>query len=110
MTKHFTKYFTLLLLGSTLTVLIIACQSTPNTPVVIQTPPPQEASAPKYTQCTDPRPQICTREYRPVCATKDSGIRCVTTPCPSTKKVTYSTGCVACSDSKVFGYVMGACQ
>jgi len=51
------------------------------------------------TACTDPRPQICTREYRPVCANLSDG---------STK--TYATGCTACSDPKVSGYRDLACE
>ena len=51
------------------------------------------------TACTEPRPQICTREYRPVCATLADG---------STK--TYATGCTACSDPKVSGYRDLACE
>jgi len=62
------------------------------------------------TQCTNPRPEVCTREYRPVCATKDTGIRCVTTPCPSTEEVTYATGCTACADPKVSHYRPGKCK
>ena len=48
--------------------------------------------------CEEPRMQICTREYNPVCATMQDG---------STK--TGSTGCTACSDPEVVGYKMGAC-
>ncbi|MDC3332885.1 hypothetical protein OAV62_01450, partial [bacterium] len=63
-----------------------------------------------YTLCTDPRPQMCTREYMPVCAIKDTAIRCITTPCPSTQEVTYATGCTACADEKVIKYKQGACD
>lgn len=48
--------------------------------------------------CEEPRPQICTREYDPVCATLQDG---------SVK--TYATGCTSCSDAKVEGYKKGAC-
>ena len=49
--------------------------------------------------CEEPRPQLCTREYDPVCATlKDGGSR------------TGSTGCTSCSDPEVVGYKMGACE
>jgi len=89
-----------------------ACSSSP-TPVAGApdrseggTPP---ADAPKMVACTDPRPQVCTMEYAPVCATRDTGVRCITTPCPSTEQRTYSTGCNACSDDKVSGWVQGAC-
>lgn len=59
--------------------------------------------------CEDPRPQMCTMDYRPVCALRDTGVRCVTTPCPSTEWATYSNGCSACSDPAVVGYVEGEC-
>ena len=49
--------------------------------------------------CEEPRPQVCTQEYNPVCATLRDG---------STK--TSSTGCSSCSDSEVVGYQMGACD
>ena len=49
--------------------------------------------------CEEPRPQICTREYDPVCATLKDG---------STK--TGSTGCTSCSDPEVMGYKKGACE
>jgi hypothetical protein len=48
--------------------------------------------------CPEPRPQICTREYRPVCATMNDG----------TKK-TYSNGCTSCTDLAVVEYEEGAC-
>lgn len=59
--------------------------------------------------CKEPRPQICTRDYRPVCAIRDTGIRCVTTPCPSTELKTYSNACSACGDATVMGFTQGAC-
>lgn len=51
------------------------------------------------TQCTEPRPEICTMEYDPVCATHEDG---------SSK--TYSTGCTACSHKEVMGYNSGECK
>ena len=48
--------------------------------------------------CEEPRPQVCTREYDPVCATLQDG---------TTK--TGSTGCTSCSDPQVVGYRKGAC-
>lgn len=51
------------------------------------------------TACEDPRPQICTREYNPVCGVlKDGSLK------------TGSTGCTSCSNPDVVGYTMGACQ
>ncbi|MFV2090766.1 MAG: hypothetical protein ACC642_08920 [Pseudomonadales bacterium] len=49
--------------------------------------------------CQDPRPQICTNEYNPVCATLSDG---------SVK--TYATGCTACSDPLVKGWVPAGCE
>lgn len=63
----------------------------------------------EYTQCQNPRPQMCTMDYNPVCAVKDIGIRCITTPCDSTALVTYANGCSACADERVLGYQDGAC-
>ena len=48
--------------------------------------------------CEEPRPQVCTREYRPVCATFQDG---------SSK--TYATGCTSCSDSLVKYYKPEEC-
>jgi hypothetical protein len=60
-------------------------------------------------ECPEQRPQMCTMDYKPVCATRDTGIRCVTTPCPSTKQKTYSNACSACADSAVLGYIADEC-
>ena len=49
--------------------------------------------------CEEPRPQICTREYDPVCATLKDG-----------STLTGSTGCTSCSDPEVVGYKKGACS
>ena len=50
------------------------------------------------TGCEDPRPEVCTMDYRPVCATRYDG---------SSK--TYSNGCGACSDANVNSWVEGVC-
>ena len=49
--------------------------------------------------CTEPRPQVCIQDYRPVCAVRQDG---------SLK--TYSNGCSACSDTAVSGYREGTCE
>jgi hypothetical protein len=81
-----------------LTSALFACSSQP-------LPEPQNA----LTECTEQRPQICTMDYRPVCATRDTGVRCVTTPCPSSEQKTYSNACGACSDPAVIGYIADEC-
>ena len=50
------------------------------------------------TVCEDPRPQICTMDYRPVCGTRKDG---------SVK--TYSNGCGACADANVVSWIENAC-
>jgi hypothetical protein len=49
--------------------------------------------------CMEPRPQVCTQDYRPVCAELQDG---------SFK--TFFNGCSACSDAAVTGYRDGACE
>lgn len=61
-------------------------------------------------QCKEPRPQACIEIYRPVCAVRDTGIRCITTLCPSIERVTYGNACSACADKAVFAYEAGACE
>lgn len=61
-------------------------------------------------ECTLPRPEVCAEIYMPVCAVRDTGIRCVTTPCDSTENVNYSNACSACSDENVFSYTDGLCE
>ena len=61
-------------------------------------------------RCKEPRSTICTKEYRPVCAEVDTGVRCFKAPCPSTKSVTRSNACMACADEHVYSYVEGACK
>lgn len=80
--------------------LVVGCSS-----AEVETP----AAESVYIACSDPRPEICTREFVPVCASRDTGIRCVTTPCDSSEWVTSSNACTACSDPLVYGHRAGAC-
>ncbi len=48
--------------------------------------------------CTDPRPQICTLEYMPVCATLNNKV---------TK--TFASACSACANKKVISYKPDDC-
>lgn len=91
----------LLLTGS---LLLAACQTT----ATESRRSPQAADL--EVECQDPRPEMCTQQYDPVCALRDSGTRCVTEPCPATERETYSNGCMACSDPKVLGHKTGACE
>lgn len=49
-------------------------------------------------------------DYRPRCATRDNGVRCITAPCVSIETATYANACSACADAKVFYHVPGACD
>ena len=51
------------------------------------------------TMCSDPRPEVCTREYDPVCGYWLDG----------TFK-TYSNGCTACTDKEIIGYKKDECD
>ncbi len=48
--------------------------------------------------CADPRPQMCTRDYRPACGLRRDGSR-----------KTYGNACTACSDAQVVTQAAGAC-
>ena len=48
--------------------------------------------------CTDPRPEICTQNYAPVCGIHEDGSR-----------QTYSNGCTACSNPAVVGALPEPC-
>ncbi|MFQ3324039.1 MAG: hypothetical protein ACI90U_001864 [Pseudomonadales bacterium] len=98
------KLISLITISSAL-LLCISCSSS----TITEAENKQERD-PRFTQCEDPRPEICTREYNPVCAIKAIAVQCVTTPCPSTEEITYATGCTACADSKVTEYKQGACE
>ncbi len=75
--------------GGLCAILLGACASSPPQPV------PGEAMV----QCPTPRPQVCTRDYRPVCAVLGND-----------ERKQYSNGCSACGDEAVTGYVAGPCE
>ena len=60
--------------------------------------PPLEADS-GQTICVDPRPEVCTMDYTPVCATRADG-----------SMATYSNGCGACADAAVVSHRPGACE
>lgn len=71
-------------LGALLLMLVAGCETQPTATLV--------------TQCTEPRPQVCTMEYAPVCAQMAAGGR-----------KQYSSACNACADDAVSGYLNGEC-
>ena len=62
----------------------------------------------EFTICRE-KPEICTFEYDPVCSIIDNGVRCVTTPCPSTDAKDFGNACQACSVG-ARGYYSGECS
>ncbi len=52
---------------------------------------------------------ICTKEYDPVCALVDTGIRCIKAPCPSSVEKTFSNDCMAKNARAKFLH-KGVCQ
>ncbi len=57
------------------------------------------SSRPVLVACVEPRPQLCTMQYDPVCGlTADN------------QNKTYSNACSACSDASVSGHSPGTCE
>jgi cytochrome c5 len=50
------------------------------------------------TVCEEPRPEVCTMDYRSVCAGLANG-----------GQKTYSNGCSACADVSVMSWIEGSC-
>ncbi len=61
----------------------------------------QTAIQPELVRCTEPRPEICTMDYTPVCA--------LVSEAGTSQWKTYANACTACSDSAVTGYRENAC-
>ena len=57
------------------------------------------ASRPELVACEEPRPQLCTMQYDPVCGLT-----------ANSQYQTYSNACSACSDASVSGHSPGACE
>jgi hypothetical protein len=72
-------------------LLATACATAP--------PAPVEPEAPAFSACKDPRPQVCTMIYAPVCATHADG-----------HLETHASACNACADDTALTYVNGACE
>jgi len=51
-----------------------------------------------FEPCTEPRPEVCTLHYQPVCGYF-----------PAASAKTYSNACSACADTAVLGWKAEAC-
>lgn len=74
-------------------LLVLGCQQTATTPADSG----DDGSA--LTECVEPRPEVCTMDYTPVCGQLEDGSRKV-----------YSNACGACSDPAVVAYGPGLCE
>ena len=52
----------------------------------------------ELTPCQEPRPEICTQDYTPVCGKLANG-----------ERRTYPNACSACAKAEVVGYAPGEC-
>jgi hypothetical protein len=59
------------------------------------TRPPENLS----NSCEEPRPQVCTMIFAPVCATHNDG-----------RQQTHASACNACADDSVGTYINGSCE
>jgi hypothetical protein len=57
--------------------------------------------------CTNPRPEACTKEYMPVCGQVQ--VQCIRAPCDLVKQ-TFGNKCEACANSLTISYTKGACE
>ena len=60
-------------------------------------------AGPDLVLCESPRPEMCTREYQPVCGYKS------TTGDRQYHLQSYGNACAACADSEVKGFVAEDC-
>lgn len=84
-------------------MMLSACSGNPNKAAI-------DTESGSFDICASPRPQVCTREYRPVCGHIDNGLRCATEPCNILSHKTYSNHCTACADARVIGAEQGSCE
>lgn len=86
------------LIGS---VLLAGCQATNDSNTDVDTLP------------GDNDQMVCPMMYDPVCATIDTGLRCVQAPCPTIQKETFSNSCMAsisvASPATILSIEDGAC-
>lgn len=61
--------------------------------------PAARPAEPDLVVCKDPRPELCTMQYDPVCARIGDG--------DAAEWKTYASGCSACSDAQVSAYRPG---
>ena len=76
-----------------LLVVMLACVNAPSPPK------PETIQIEGATYCADPRPELCTRDHRPVCGQHRDGSERI-----------YGNACTACSDLAVTHHFLGVCE
>ena len=79
-----------------MSILVLVCVSACTNPEY--QPAVMEPMVLTMMECEEPRSQMCTMIYDPVCGATKNGIR-----------KTYASDCAACSDKNVTGFEKGAC-
>ena len=64
----------------------------------VSAPEQSHGESDTFISCTEPRPEICTQEYVPVCGYLVDG-----------SQKTYSNACNACSDKETIKYKANSC-
>jgi hypothetical protein len=67
--------------------------------------PPSEGKL-QAIDCTDPRPEMCTKEYMPVCGQVQ--VECIRAPCDPVMQ-TFGNKCEACANARTISYFEGEC-
>ncbi|MGQ9425700.1 hypothetical protein ACXYTJ_08535 [Gilvimarinus sp. F26214L] len=75
------------LAGAATALVLAGCQATA----------PGGSASRAFQACEEPRPEFCTYQYDPVCATKQE-------PNGETEWIVYGNACTACADPEVVGY------
>ena len=60
---------------------------------------PEDVINSDHAICEDPRPEVCTMDYNPVCGLRSDG----------TVIKTFGNACTACSEKETMGYKSGEC-
>ena len=91
--------------------VFVACGSSIKPDEVTQ--PIVDSGALKVMACSEPRREVCTKQYDPVCGTRSIPRPCgkgmICAAVMTTAEKTYSNSCTACSHDDVQSYTKGAC-
>ena len=109
-THNMSQKFHVLLVMAVVVLSLSGCQSyaVDDTHIPHKANDTERFASGKSRPCTEPRSKICTREFRPVCASMQIDNECKHEACSAQRK-TYPNACSACADRRVISYDMGYC-